>query len=99
MQTDTYTWRGIVFMVAHGNAPKNRDLYRVEIEDVSPPAAHLPFDTPRYGCHYVCKLDLGIYPDFKSYLFGRLERDATEGLIRRNARIVEESRQLRFDLT
>ena len=97
MRTETYIWRGINFKVVHGDAPKNRYLYRFIVEDVSPVAAHLPLDAPRYDYHYVDKSEITEHGNLRSYLIARLERDATPALLQRNAR-VEVSRQLCFDL-
>ena len=98
MRTDIYVWRGITFEVAHGVAPKNRFLYRFTIDNVSPAKAHLPLESPRYGCHYVGKTELDLFPDFRAYLFARLQRDLTPALLKRNAQCVERARQGLFDL-
>ena len=101
MRTETITWHGITIAVEHGKAPVNRFLHRFRIVNIVPVGVHLPLPLPppRYeDFHYVGVTELAEHSDFCAYLIARLDRDAIPALIRRNAKIVANSRQLCLDL-
>jgi hypothetical protein len=98
MKSTNMVWREIRIEVAHGAAPKNRELYRFAIKTMTPSKAHLPLPTARYGqYHYVPKCDVAEHESFRAYLIARPERDAPAGLVQRNAQIVKAARQLSLD--
>jgi hypothetical protein len=100
MKTAFILWRNIRISVAHGEAPKNRELYRFAIKTVTPAKVHLPLPTSRYGhYHYVSKSEVAEHSSFRAYLIARLERDAPAGLIQRNAQVLRAARQLQLDFT
>jgi hypothetical protein len=98
MKNTFILWRDIRIEVSHGDAPKNRELYRFAIKTVTPANAHLPLPTSRYGYyHYMPKSEVAEHASFRSYLIARLERDAPASLIQRNAQVVKAAKQLSLD--
>jgi hypothetical protein len=98
MPIETVIWRDIQIEVVHEQAPTSRHLHRFVVAKVSPPAAHLPLPSPRYGDHhYVGRTELDEHASFAAYFIARLEREASPALIARNKRVIEASRQLQLD--
>jgi hypothetical protein len=96
MRTEKIHWHDVEIEVTHGDAPENLSLHRFAVRSIAPSGVVVPLHTPRYGYHYVCKMELGIYDSFSAYLIARLDRDASPALLSRNASVANRSKQLRL---
>ena len=98
MKVERFEWHGLEVEVAYEQMRSDTDVYRFATK-VFPPEAHIPLATPRFGFHFVSKEEVNEYPSFVSWLIASLDKDATAGLLNRNAKVLASKDQLGFDLS